>query len=117
MLVNCVAYQEGRKLADITIEQISEYVSRPDCFVWVGLKDPGPGELAVMQKEFSLHELAVEDARHGQQRPKIEEYGDSLFAVRAYRNFKHHFPSATALYAPRGHRQSRNNSCKPHCFL
>jgi magnesium transporter len=81
MLVNCVAYQEGRKLADITIEQISEYVSRPECFVWVGLKDPGPGELAVMQKEFSLHELAVEDARHGHQRPKIEEYGDSLFAV------------------------------------
>ena len=34
-----------------------------------------------MQREFGLHELAVEDARHGHQRPKIEEYGDSLFAV------------------------------------
>ena len=34
-----------------------------------------------MQHEFDLHELAVEDARHGHQRPKIEEYGDSLFAV------------------------------------
>ena len=34
-----------------------------------------------MQKEFGLHELAVEDARHGHQRPKIEEYGDSLFVV------------------------------------
>jgi magnesium transporter len=34
-----------------------------------------------MQKEFALHELAVEDARHGHQRPKIEEYGQSLFAV------------------------------------
>jgi magnesium transporter len=34
-----------------------------------------------MQKEFDLHELAVEDARHGHQRPKIDEYGDSLFAV------------------------------------
>jgi magnesium transporter len=56
-------------------------VSRPECFVWVALKDPGPGELASMQKEFDLHELAVEDARHGHQRPKIDEYGDSLFAV------------------------------------
>ena len=34
-----------------------------------------------MQEEFDLHELAVEDARHGHQRPKIEEYGDTLFAV------------------------------------
>jgi magnesium transporter len=34
-----------------------------------------------MQGEFDLHELAVEDARHGHQRPKIEEYGDSLFVV------------------------------------
>src|SRR5258708_40069950 len=45
------------------------------------MKDPGPGELASMQHEFDLHELAVEDARHGHQRPKIEEYGESLFAV------------------------------------
>jgi magnesium transporter len=81
MLVNCVAYQDGRKLADIKPDEISSYVSRTDCFVWVALKDPGPGELAAMQHEFDLHELAVEDARHGHQRPKIEEYGDSLFAV------------------------------------
>ena len=81
MLVNCVAYQEGRKLADIPKEEISEYVARPDCFVWVALKDPEPSELEEMRQEFGLHELAVEDARHGHQRPKIEEYGNSLFAV------------------------------------
>jgi magnesium transporter len=81
MLVNCAAYQDGKKLGDIKAEEISQYVSRPECFVWVALKDPGPGELASMQKEFDLHELAVEDARHGHHRPKIDEYGDSLFAV------------------------------------
>jgi len=81
MLVNCVAYQEGTKLKDIAKEDISEYVKRPDCFVWVGLKDPEPAELEEMREEFGLHELAVEDARHGHQRPKIEEYGNSLFAV------------------------------------
>ena len=81
MLVNCVAYQEGTKLSDIPKEDISEYVKRPDCFVWVGLKDPTPDELEEMREEFGLHELAVEDARHGHQRPKIEEYGNSLFAV------------------------------------
>ena len=81
MLVNCAAYQDGRKLADIRKDEISEYVKRPDCFVWVALKDPQPDELEEMRQEFGLHELAVEDARHGHQRPKIEEYGDSLFAV------------------------------------
>jgi magnesium transporter len=81
MLVNCVAYQNGRKLADIPIEDISEYVSRPDCFVWVALFEPSAEELDTMAEEFGLHELAVDDARHGHQRPKIEEYGDSLFAV------------------------------------
>jgi len=37
------------------------------------MKDPGPGELAAMQHEFDLHELAVEDAAPRHQRPKIEE--------------------------------------------
>jgi magnesium transporter len=81
MIVNCVAYQNGRKLADIPVSEISSYVARPDCFVWVALKDPEPAELQDMQNEFGLHELAVEDAQHGHQRPKIEEYDHALFVV------------------------------------
>ncbi|HEU4645872.1 MAG TPA: magnesium/cobalt transporter CorA [Burkholderiales bacterium] len=81
MLVNCVAYRDGRKLADIQQREIKSYLARPDCFVWVALKDAGAAELAEMQDEFDLHELAVEDARQGNQRPKFEEYGDSLFVV------------------------------------
>ncbi|MDB5754235.1 MAG: corA, partial [Massilia sp.] len=81
MLINCVAYQEGKKLSDIPVEEISDYLARPDTFVWVALRDPTPEELAQMAEEFGLHELAVEDAQRGNQRPKIEEYGDSLFAV------------------------------------
>jgi magnesium transporter len=81
MLVNCVAYEEGHKLADIDRHQISEYLARPGCFVWVALRDASEAELEEMREEFGLHPLAVEDARHGHQRPKIEEYGDSLFAV------------------------------------
>ncbi len=81
MIVNCVAYEDGRKLADIRVEEISEYLKRPGCFVWVALKDPSNAELETMREEFDLHPLAVEDASHGHQRPKIDEYGDSLFAV------------------------------------
>ncbi|NYE64172.1 magnesium transporter [Duganella sp. 1224] len=81
MLINCVAYQDGKKLADIPVEDISDYIEQPETFVWVALRDAQPDELAVMQQEFGLHELAVEDASRGHQRPKIEEYGDSLFVV------------------------------------
>ena len=81
MIVNCVAYQDGRKLADIRVEEISDYLKRPGSFVWVALKDPSNEELETMRVEFDLHPLAVEDASHGHQRPKIDEYGDSLFAV------------------------------------
>ena len=81
MLINCVVYQEGKRLADIPVEDISEYIVKPDCFVWVALRDASDAELATMQEEFGLHELAVEDASHGEQRPKVEEYGDTLFVV------------------------------------
>lgn len=81
MLINCVAYQEGKKLSDITVESISDYIAIPDTFVWVALREPEPAELTTMQEEFGLHELAVEDAMRGNQRPKIEEYGESLFVV------------------------------------
>lgn len=81
MLINCVAYQEGKRLDNIHVEEISDYLKQRNCFVWVALKDAEPGELEQMQHEFGLHELAVEDAHAGHQRPKIEEYGDSLFAV------------------------------------
>jgi magnesium transporter len=81
MLINCVAYQEGKKLSDIPVADISDYLEKPDTFVWVALRDPDATELNEAKLEFSLHELAVEDAQRGDQRPKVEEYGDSLFAV------------------------------------
>ena len=73
MLINCVAYENGVRLADLTVEEISDYLERSGCFVWVALRDATPEELDKMKEEFNLHELAVEDARHGHQRPKLEE--------------------------------------------
>jgi magnesium transporter len=81
MLVNCIAYRDGKKLADIPVKDISSYLAMPETFVWVALKDASTEELEEMRREFGLHELAVEDARVGHQRPKIEEYGDCLFVV------------------------------------
>ncbi len=81
MLINCVVYENGAKLADIEVSEISDHLSQPGRFVWVALQDASPAELQEMKEEFDLHELAVEDALHGHQRPKIEEYGASLFSV------------------------------------
>jgi magnesium transporter len=81
MLISCAAYQDGRKLDDIEIDRISDFLQRPNCFVWVALQDPAAAELSDMERVFGLHPLAVEDAQAGHERPKIEEYGDSLFAV------------------------------------
>jgi magnesium transporter len=81
MLISCAAYVDGRKVADLDVDRIPDYLQRPDCFVWVALNDPSAAELADMQRVFDLHPLAVEDAQAGHERPKIEEYGDSLFAV------------------------------------
>src|SRR4051812_45115735 len=81
MLITCAAYEAGRKLADIPVSDIHSYIARPNSFVWVALKDPEPQELLALQQAFGLHDLAVEDAMRGHQRPKVEEYGNSVFAV------------------------------------
>jgi len=81
MLINCAAYKDGQRVADIPVEQISDYLARPEHFVWVALRNATDEEIVQMQHEFALHELAVEDARNGHQRPKVEEYGDVVFTV------------------------------------
>jgi magnesium transporter len=88
MIVNVAAYESGKRLADITIDAISEVLGRPSTFVWIGLYEPTDELLAKMQEEFGLHELAVEDARNAHQRPKIETYGNSLFIVLKTANLK-----------------------------
>ncbi len=81
MIMKCVAYQQGIRLSDITIEDISEVLKQEDTFVWLGLREPDNKLLEKIQQEFSLHELAIEDTRTAHQRAKLEEYGDSLFVV------------------------------------
>jgi magnesium transporter len=82
MVVNCVAYdQYGKRLRQITLDEISDVLAMEDTFVWVGLHEPDEALLRKMQEEFSLHELALEDAQHAHQRPKAEVYDDTLFVV------------------------------------
>jgi magnesium transporter len=80
VLVNCVAYQEGRKLGDIATADIGAHVARPECFVWVALAEPAPAEIGEMERQFQLHPLAVEDARHATSAPSWRSTA-TLFVV------------------------------------
>jgi len=80
-VINCAVYAAGCRLRDISIDEISDALKTPDQFVWVGLLEPEEALLRKMQQEFGLHDLAVEDALRAHQRPKLEEYGNSLFVV------------------------------------
>ena len=80
-IVNCVAYCEGIRVASVDIDNVSEILRQPDKFVWIGLHEPGTELLAKIQKQFGLHDLAIEDTHRAHQRPKIEAYGDTLFIV------------------------------------
>lgn len=80
-IVNCASYQEGRRVANVEIDQIQEAIQNPDQFVWVGLHEPSEGLLEQFQQQLMLHDLAIEDAHNAHQRPKIENYGDSIFIV------------------------------------
>lgn len=81
MVVDCAEYYEGCRVAKVNLEHISEVLKKPNRFVWVGLHEPNEEMLKGLQKEFGLHELAIEDALRAHQRPKIETYGDTLFVV------------------------------------
>ena len=60
---------------------VHEVLTTPDRFVWIGMYEPNEELLREVQREFDLHDLAVEDAHNAHQRPKFEVYDDSLFVV------------------------------------
>ena len=80
-IVNCVAYADGRRKTDVELSHVHEILEEFNQFVWIGLHEPSEEVLGQVQREFSLHDLAVEDAHRAHQRPKVEMYGDSIFVV------------------------------------
>jgi magnesium transporter len=80
-VIAAAAYSAGRKVADITIDESDAWAAKPGHFVWIGLHEPDERQLRQLQVRFRLHELALEDALHAHQRPKVELYGDTTFLV------------------------------------
>jgi magnesium transporter len=80
-VINCAAYADGIRMANVKLTDISQLLQQEEQFVWIGLHEPDEDLLAEAQEQFGLHDLAIEDAHRAHQRPKIESYGDSLFIV------------------------------------
>jgi magnesium transporter len=82
MLVDCAHYQDGSRQDEAPLAPREAARRRKrDGFVWLGLHDPTPEELHEIADCFELPPLAVEDAMHAHQRPKIEDYEDGYFLV------------------------------------
>jgi magnesium transporter len=83
VIVDCAIYEAGeRRGGQVPLEQALDTVrAKGEGFVWIGLREPGAEEFHEVTEEFGLHPLAVEDAVHAHQRPKVEVYGDTVFVV------------------------------------
>jgi magnesium transporter len=82
MIVDCAVYEDGRRRdGSIELDRAFEAAQAENAFVWIGLYEPSEEEFAAVAKEFELHPLAVEDAIHAHQRPKLETYGETIFLV------------------------------------
>jgi magnesium transporter len=82
MIVRCATYEDGARVgAELDLAEACAAARAENAFAWVGVVDPTPEEFGAIAREFDLHELAVEDAIRAHQRPKVELYGDTLFAV------------------------------------
>jgi magnesium transporter len=80
-MISSTAYRQNQKIDSPSLTEMDQLIQSPDIFLWVRLDDPTQESLRELQKVFSLHELAVEDAGNPRQRPKLEAYGETLFMV------------------------------------
>ncbi|MEU0739673.1 magnesium and cobalt transport protein CorA [Streptomyces sp. NPDC006134] len=82
-VVNCVTYRDGVRTdgSGDLVDAVQRVRKHGDGFVWLGLHEPTDQEFAGIADLFDLHPLAVEDAIEAHQRPKLERYGETLFAV------------------------------------
>ncbi len=83
MIVDCAVYESGVRMeGELELTNALEASrANPDGFVWIGLSEPDASEFGAVADEFNLHPLAVEDAIHAHQRPKLEMYGPTMFVV------------------------------------
>ena len=97
-VVDCAIYRDGCRSPEQLDwrSAIDEVEGTGEGFVWIGMHEPDEAQLAGVAERFRLHPLAVEDAVHAHQRPKLEDYEDTLFAVVKTVHYDETLPGGTA---------------------
>jgi len=86
-MVDCGVYADGKRIPGkythaAALAKVRELqLENVKAFVWIGLHEPDERQMQSVADVFGLHELAVEDAVHAHQRPKLERYDNTLFLV------------------------------------
>lgn len=80
-VVAAYLYQHGRRVRPVAIDERINCPEDKSQFVWIGLVDPTMDELRTLQESYGLHPLAIEDAAHGNQLPKLDIFGEQLFVI------------------------------------
>jgi Mg2+ and Co2+ transporter CorA len=79
--VACALYREGRRERDVAVAEIGALAGRDGGMIWLGLHELGEALLSVLKAQLGLHELMIEDANQGHQRPRLDVYDNVLFIV------------------------------------
>jgi magnesium transporter len=101
-LVDCAVYVDGDRLPEeythaAAVDKVAELTAQgANAFVWIGLHEPDEHQMHSVAQIFGLHPLAVEDAVHAHQRPKLERYDNTLFLVLKTVNYVEHESMALA---------------------
>ena len=86
-VVDCAIYVDGARLPGGFTHNAALQEARAliragrNAFVWIGLHEPDAQQMETVGQVYGLHSLAVEDAVHAHQRPKVERYDDTLLLV------------------------------------
>ncbi|WP_083637299.1 magnesium and cobalt transport protein CorA [Pararhizobium arenae] len=80
-VIAAAVYQNGKRICDIPISDAHLWRDKENTVIWIGLHEPDSLLLDEVKREFDLHPLAIEDANHAHQRPKLEIYGEAMFVV------------------------------------
>jgi magnesium transporter len=80
-VVACALYRDGRRVRDVTVEEIGASAGHDGEIVWLGLHEPDGALLGTLQAQLGLHELMIEDANQAHQRAKLDIYDNVLFIV------------------------------------
>jgi magnesium transporter len=79
---DCGLYTGGERVPGrVPLQDAAHTARRTEGYLWVGLREPTDADIAEVAAQFRLPTLAVEDAVHAHQRPKLEIYDDVVFAV------------------------------------